>query len=524
VVTRLPRLGRSVLGVVLTLFTLWATTYVFRLLNDRFLHGGMSFDESYFVWGGWSLLKGLVPYRDFIEFKPPLVFLTHALALKMYGFDKFQYRYFFAYFPLGSLLALQLSLLSRGVDRWIALALIIACAYLWVNPTWHDVALSDSESIGLTYYLLGVACLLARTPGRTKLQYLAGVFFACTILSKEPFLPSVGMTWISGFLLSDEAGSLAQRAGRYAGRTLAGGLAVVVGLSVYMIPSGAMTAYLQMLHAYFRFYRDPVLSYCVVLGRFHPTVPLNDLHVEWRNARQTFLNVSTLGYFLPLGATSVVFIIRRSPLLMLSVLIAVAGGVWSVTASNCQWPHYYTMAMGGLFFALAVGLDSFTPYFAAASRDMRNFVRIALLGGVLAYSWVTLDAEKDLYGTRAFPTFNGYEPIPGILRTIEQNTTPSDYIVTTGQPSLYVQANRLNGIRESTTDNEGLGFFEGDTDEQKLSGVRAELLRTRPKLIILDPGISGERRKTRFRHALLDPFLAEFKYREISPMVWLRPD
>src|SRR6202041_1534889 len=135
----------------------------------------------------------------------------------------------------------------------------------------------------------------------------------------------------------------------------------------------------------------------------------------------------------------------------------------------CQWPHYYTMSMAGILFALAIGLDSFTPYFDAVGRDTRTFVRVALIGGVLAPSWVTLDAQSALLGTRVMPLFNSYEPLPGLFKTIAQYTTPGDYIVTTGRPSLYMQVDRLNGIRESTTDNEGLGFFDGDTDEQKLS-------------------------------------------------------
>ncbi len=522
-----PRLAawqRRLLAIFLTLLTLRATAYFFAIFNDQFLHNGLEYDESYFVWCGWMITKGFAPYRDFLEFKPPMIFITHALALKLYGFQHFEYRKFFAYFPLGSLLALQLAMLSRRIDRWLALALTLAFIQIWVNPSFHDVALSDTESIGLTYYLFAIACLLARTRFYRQLQYLGGAFFACSILSKEPFLPCVGMSWISLFLLGDEPGTLGARARRYASRTIGGGLVVVALLCIYMVPSGAMGAYLDVLHRYFHFYRDTKESYCVVLGRFHPTVPLNDLHMQWRKARESFANSTNLGFLAPFAAASVVFIFKRSRLLFVTVLIGLAAALWAVTASNCQWRHYYTMTMSGLFFALVVGLDCFTPHFRAMSRAARVFVCMAMLGGVLLHDWVRFDKERDAYGTRKTQYFDAHEPIPGVFEAVRRYTTPRDYIVTTGGPSLYMQVDRINGMRESTTDDEVLGFYSGATDEQKLSGVRAELLRSRPKLIILDSSPSGDGRKRRFRAALWDPFLKEFHYREVKPRIYLRPD
>src|SRR4029079_18534413 len=123
--------------------------WVFRRLDDEFLHRPIGFDESHFVWGGWAICGRLVRYRDFIEFKPPVLFLTHALALSLYGYHAFQFRWFFHWFPLVSLISLQLSLQSRRVDKICALALVMGLAVLWTDGSFHDTALSDSESIGL---------------------------------------------------------------------------------------------------------------------------------------------------------------------------------------------------------------------------------------------------------------------------------------------------------------------------------------------------------------------------------------
>ena len=105
------RLRRPPLSWVPFVVVCVITAWVFAVFNDNFLHRDFAYDEAYFTWGGWSILKGLAPYRDFLEFKPPLLFLTHALALKLYGFPLFQYRWFFLWFPMASVLAVKASLI-----------------------------------------------------------------------------------------------------------------------------------------------------------------------------------------------------------------------------------------------------------------------------------------------------------------------------------------------------------------------------------------------------------------------------
>ncbi|MGH7270757.1 MAG: hypothetical protein ACREJ3_10030, partial [Polyangiaceae bacterium] len=105
--------ARRILRLGAVGLALYLTSTVFLTFNDAFFHNGIGYDESFFVWGGWSINRGLAPYKDFIEFKPPLVFLTHALALKLYGFEGQRYRVFFELFPLAAILMAQASLIQR---------------------------------------------------------------------------------------------------------------------------------------------------------------------------------------------------------------------------------------------------------------------------------------------------------------------------------------------------------------------------------------------------------------------------
>lgn len=508
-------------SVALTAFTIWITIHVFLVFNDPFLHGGLNFDEAHFVWGGWCMTKGLVPYRDFLEFKPPFVFITHYVAMKLYGFHAFGFRRLFEWFPLSSLVALQLAMLSRRIDRWLALAVVLGIVHIWVNKAFHDVALSDSESIGLTYYWFAVAFLIVRTPFKAITDAMGGGLLVVCTLSKEPFLFVSMGTWLACFLLREPSNHAVRDLKRYWKATFIGAVVVVAALCIYMVPTGAMRDYVKMVHGYFRFYRDTTQSYCVVLGRFHPTTPSNDLWRSWEKARREFLNRQTLGYMLPLGIGSLVFTARRSAALLATTLLIGFFAFYAVTASNCQWIHYYNMTMSGIFFFVVVGVDSMTPYVRGADWPMRNFVRFAMLATVWLVVRPRMLDEQEIYGTRTFP--NEYvEPVPGVFEAVNKYTKQGDRIFTTGMPALYVQVDRISAVRESAIVDEALGYYDGTTDEEKLSGLRAQLEKHMPKIVVLDPEYAS--RKTRTNRALMTPFLESHHYTQVVQHIWLRPD
>ena len=512
-----PRLekGLQIAGHVVALAV---TAAAFLTLNRRFYYWAIGYDEEFFAWGGWSITKGMVMYRDFIEFKPPLVFITHAIAQLLFGFRHGGYRKFFALFPLASVLSLQLSLTFRGLGRFLAMTAMLAVVILFVNPTWHDTALSDSESIGLSYFMLGLAFLLWEGRYAKATLILGGFFMACCAMSKEPFGPTVVTTWLALFWV--RGGETPSRSGRlfFARYSLYGVGALVVLLCAYMIPTGSMKAYIAMVSSYRAIYRDPAKSYCVVLGLAHPTGSrLGDLAVAWGKIRASFLNEAVLGYFTLLIVPGAAFALRRSKALFAMMLVVAVAALWAPTATNCQWVHYYSMTMAGLILVMVASLDSIK----GALRAADPLVRRAATAG--AFILVILHGQPDFAREWAAPYSRGpwSEPVPGVLAFIQQHTTPKDRIFTTGPPILYPEANRRSAVRESNIIDEILGSYPGATDEERLRPLHDELVKHRPKVVVLDP--ENAYRKTRHYKSLIMPFLSELHYQKINDNLYLLP-
>lgn len=505
---------RHVVAFLTTVLTLALSAILFLTLNKRYFYSHMGYDEGFFVWGGWSITKGLVPYKEFLEFKPPFVFLTHALALKLFGFAGQRYRIFFAAFPLMGVLSLQTALIARKIPRWLVCGTVLAIIPIFLRYQFHDTALSDSESIGFTYFLFGLAILLWPTTRRWPIA-LGTAFLTACILSKEPFLPVVGCTWAGLLFLRHGNKPTKDAAITYVKLSAMGAIAVVVALLLWLAPTGGLKAYTDMAHNYSRIYRDPKLSYCVVLGIFQPSTPWLEFKFQAGKILDTYFNFPVLGAVAPIVIAGWVLSTRRSLVLFATTVVGFLGSLWAVTASNCQWDHYYTMSLAGVVFVSVVGLDSLKQPLLSANPGVTRWVSLMAMMLSMLYVGPTYYAEREAkyaYGPHR-------EPLPGTFKLIAENTKPTDRIFTTGSPHLYVITNRISAVREGNIIDEIMGIYDGDTDEQRLSGLRAELEHNMPKVVVLDP--EHGHRKGRHHRALIMPFLRAHPYTEVSPGLYL---
>jgi hypothetical protein len=516
---RLVELAKVSLGLAVSLYLLW-------LFHIPVWKRGLGYDEQFFLWTGWSITKGLAPYRDFVEYKPPVLFLTQWLAIKLFGLEQLKIRAFFLLLMMGAFGSVYLSLISRRANKAWSCAIVCTAVYFFSNLGYHDTSYADAESPGYAYYLLGVACLLARTTprGRNITLGLGGAFMALCFFTKEPFAPCILPTWGAAFFAEPAGPSRFQDFKRYLLFTTIGVGGVILGLAAYMAPSGALRAYVKMLLSYGELFRDPTKSYCVLLGRFQPTgSALRDLPGQWKIVHDNFFNFATFGFVAPAFAASIVFLARRSiPLLVLGC-VSIAGGLYTTTASHCFWAHYYVMAQTGIFFFLFLGVDAASAPLRRAPPAVGQWATLAFVVALGLPIYQRYDSEKEEWDRMGHhmpvPPFS--ESIPGEIAFVKENSSPQDRIFTSGPPGIYFQADRVHAARDSTFMDEVLLTMRGDTDEEKLQSRRDELRRTMPKIFILDPERSV--RKVRITRALFMPFLEEFKYNQVGPYYYVRP-
>lgn len=506
-------------AALLTLLTLTIPMLLFVVLNDRMMKTPLGYDEQFFVWGGWNITRGQRLYIDFFEFKPPMVFITHALGVALAGSKGLHYRVVFSVLALISLTLLHLSLLSRKIPRPLSLAFILAFTFQWVNPYFHDNALQDAESIGLIYYCTGIAALLAHVRRRPVAEVIGAALLALTAISKEPFTGGVIGAWATCFLIQYGTIDFRKNALSYLKYTMLGVALAIVGLSLYMGPTGSLTRYVHLVIEYAKLFRDPKTSYCVMLGRWTPGTLTEELSAQIKYINAQFFNVPTLGYLAPFFIGTFVFAWRGSKVLLVAGVITAMLSQYGVTATNCQWPHYYNLALPGLFLFFLIGVDRMKGRVAAAEPVVRRALYALFIGVPVVFMIPRISAEF-----QGFPhEWNTVtDPVPGAFDFVAKHTAPTDKIFYTGPPAFYMFADRLAAVNESSILDDFLIYLPGNTDEEKVSDLRQQLIRSKPKVVILDP--ENGHRKYRYMKALIEPFLSEFKYQQVGPYFYLRPN
>jgi hypothetical protein len=479
------------------------------VLAQRQLYVGLGFDESYFLYEGWAVNHHLVPYRDFTEFKPPVLFWMNGLAQKLFGVQGAHYRWMFVLLLVLSTGSLFLVLCRRGAVRPLAFLAAAAVAYALLAPHLHDSGLDDSETIGMELFLLGVAALLWTGRGVEIAGALGGALLALVVLSKEPYAPAVVATWATlGFVARDDR-VLDWR--RYAKLTLLGVAAVAVPVLLYLAVNGAIPFYVRNIRVYFHYVKE--------IGCSHPH-SLRELFLQaWPRLTEKLLIRDMLESSVPLLVAFAV-LPAWGLATRVGLVLAVLGGLYAVTVGGCYWNHYFVMGLAGLSLWIVLGALALSRHLDGASRDLRRWAVWAIMAGVVVHMGPIVEVTA-----RSLPAGHAPENLtslpPWILAYVKQNTTPADYVLTDGGPEFYVITGRKPPTREVCFLDELIDDSAGRTDEERLATVRQELRARPPKVVYLSP--DSVSRKVRTRHALIEPFLRDLKYRSVAPDLYVRP-
>lgn len=515
-----PRLrafvSRVPLARVYDAVTLIWITVVHYVLSRSFRFAPFGFDERYFLHEGWSVTKGLVPYRDLEEFKPPVIFFANALGLKLFGLDGLAYREIFSLLSLAAFLLLAIALLSRKSNRLFVAALLALMIDHFFDHGFHDSSINNAETLGLDFFMIGCGVLLIRTR-RTRLAHvLGGALLALSPLSKEPLALPVLLAWgailLRYRLESEDPGA----AKRFALETIAGAAGVVLVWLVYMLATRSLGAYFHELQLTMMYTKN----YAHQLNWFPSSPAGGELAECWRRLRKAYVNWAHLGAFVPLFVAPLALGDRRWRAIGAVALATAAAAVYVVSIGRGFAPHYYLMAMTGTFFLAVVGALSLDAAAKSAGRDVERWVAAAWIAIAVFVVWPRFADETEKLADYKTPTapFSRAE-----VDFVRAHSAPGDSIFTVGDPLLYVFSDRVTAFREGIVIDELISYYPGATDEQRLAEQRQVLLAKRPKLIVFGDDPVSYKRKQRYIAALVNPVLRDGGYVKLNDKFYVRP-
>lgn len=504
----LPRAYDAIVVVWLAVFH--------HVLGVKYRFAQIAYDEHFFLTEGWSVLKGQVPYRDFQEFKPPVIFFVHALGIELFGIEGLGYRKFLSILSLAGFLALAVALLSRRINRWLVVAALMLMIDHFYDDGLHNAVINDAETLALDFFMLGTGVLLTRTRWERTQQVLGGALLALSPLSKEPMAFAVVAAWASLLLLHRiEAGSK-DASRRFALFTIAGVATVAATWLVYMLVTGSVSWYILQLKLSLAYTEN----YAYQLRWASRAPPGGAVAEAVRRLRSGYVNAAHLVVFIPFFAALVTLPAQRR-LVAIGALATFAASLYAVSVGGGFAPRYFIMAMTGTFFCVVLGTMALDGLFKPSGRDLSHWAGATGIALALVMTLPRFGTEWKNYGGYKAPP----PPVPqGDIDFVRAHTSPSDKIWTTDDPLLYVYSDRVSAFRGGIVLDEIIEYYPGNTDEERLSIIREGLVENRPKVVVMGNRMVSPRRKQRYTKALVMPFLRDGGYIRHGDRFYVRPD
>jgi hypothetical protein len=503
-----PRAYDALVLVGITLFH--------HVLGVKYRFAQIAYDERFFLNEGWSVLMGQIPYRDFQEFKPPVIFFVHALGIQLFGLEGLGYRKFLALLSLSGFLVLALALLSRRDHRLLAAAVLMLMVNHFYDKGLHHAVINNAETLALDFFVLGTGVLLARTKWERTQLVLGGVLLSLSPLSKEPMAFATAAAWLTLLILRGiEAGSW-QAARRFALYTIVGVAGVAASWLAYMLVTDSLSWYVLQLKLNFAYTEN----YAYQLRWASRNPEGGKLAEMFRRLHRGYANSAHLAVFIPFFVALLAWPGRRR-LVSAGALLTFAAALYGVSIGGGFADRYFIMGLTGTFFGVALGVIALDELTKRWRDSVAHGLGVLSMGVALFLTWPRFAQEWKRYGSYAAPA----PPVSQEdIAFVHQHTSPGDKIWTTDDPLLYPFSGRESAFRGGIVLDEIIEYYPGKSDKERLAPIRQGLEEKRPKVVVLGDTRVRARRKRRYMRALVMPFLRDNGYIKLSARYYLRPD
>lgn len=449
----------------------------------------IDWDESIYFTMAQDVAEGGVPYKTTWDTKGPLLFLTLAPVVAVFGDSIAVLRIFTSAYLLLSMLFVYL-VAARLMSGFAAVLPPLVYGLMFAVPSFGGLA-SNGELFMMLPVILSILTYLDyRERGAGHLIFLSGAFSAAAFLIKATAIFSAAAVPV--FLIYDYLSRQPRRPGAFlSGAALyaAGFAAAAAIVALYLGVNGALGAFLE--------------TYFITNGKFVGAVPIQkafiDLvyYVHWlmlRNFELVTLAAVVCSILLLWSVARKKGSVKTDAVVFVFVLAAFSllGVIWG----RRMFPHYYLQM--ALPFALIVGLG-------VASLDLRaNYVKafLVLVAAIfLVQSPIartvsqTKKMDEDFYERNASYAVSDY---------IKSNSEDGDSIlVVGGQPIVYFLSERRPAIRDFWWTEHHIVMYEILNLRET---VPAELGRNKPLYIAY---YDGRHKELKLGLDYLDNFIAD---------------
>jgi hypothetical protein len=163
-------------------------------------------DETMYVYAGFAISRGEVPYRDIVLAQPPLMYLFYALVISIGGNTLFAARFGFLILHEANIL-LTFLLFKKLIkdDNAEEIAVGVAILYAVFPGIWGLVYKRSNETLLILFTLLSTYYFVDFLEGRSKLKLMiSGVFGGMALMTKMLalfFLPLLFLFSVFGYIL-----------------------------------------------------------------------------------------------------------------------------------------------------------------------------------------------------------------------------------------------------------------------------------------------------------------------------------
>ena len=482
---------------------------------EKYLRMEISHDENFFVWQGWSLLKGEVPYTDFLEYKPPMIFFVNALGILSFGLNHLGYRWIFFCLIYPSVVLFYLALRRFGVLGVFAFLIVLHYVVVIFGPSFHDGSLNETETLGLVFSVSGLALILCQSPGNGRsahwTKFFGGFSLGLSILSKEPFLFAAVPVLLTYFMFHRETRLPNLKSHLVA--AIVGGLSAALVICAYLLVRGCLLEYLKTVLAELQYSK----SYAADTGIFRARSAWKTAVLSLEILHERYYNFSTLALLLPFYAA---FLYRYRLSFFSAVnFLGMALGAYAIALGHCFFSHYFLTGTVGLLSPAIYG----ALFFSNCIRNARGKFRWMFIVLVPIYCYAI--AECIAVSEDSFLRSRWYSySLPAYLRdATNQLTVPGDHILVIDSPMRYVSLDRKHSSRRGMLIDEMIPLYEGSTEDEKLGRVKDEIERKLPRIIYApEDGPFRARQRKHFR-SVLYPIIRDHRYLDLGEGVFALP-